>query len=90
MKMAEAEVGDGKEPVIRRYEFFQYTDAYDEENEPLLLFLHMDLLEPPTGELGAFIAANMVAANLAVVPEPSASQAILLGFAMLGKRQRRR
>ena len=50
--------------IIRRYEYFKYTGAYDPENEPLSAFLAGNLLEPPVGELGDFIAANMVAANL--------------------------
>ncbi|MBA4107592.1 MAG: hypothetical protein C0485_17790 [Pirellula sp.] len=54
--------------IVRRYEFFSYTGAVDEENEPITAFLDQDLLEPPAGELGNFIAANMVAANLVAAP----------------------
>lgn len=54
--------------IVRRYEFFAYTGAVDEENEPITAFLDQDLLEPPAGELGNFIAANMVAANLVAAP----------------------
>lgn len=54
--------------IVRRYEFFAYTGAVDEENEPITAFLDQDLLEPPAGELGHFIAANMVAANLVAAP----------------------
>ncbi|MCA9188726.1 MAG: dockerin type I repeat-containing protein, partial [Planctomycetales bacterium] len=64
MDKAEDEVPEGKAAVIRRYEFFEYTGRYDEEHEPLSLFLDEDMDEPPAGELGQFIAANMVAANL--------------------------
>ena len=60
----EAPVGKGNVSVIRRYEFFKYTGPYDEEHEPTSVFLDQDLPEPPEGELGAFIASNMVAANL--------------------------
>ena len=56
MKMAEDEVGENGKAVIRRYEYFKYTGAYDAEHEPLTLFLDTDLLEPPAGELGNFIA----------------------------------
>lgn len=61
--------------VVRRYEFYEYTGAYDAEHEPLSLFLDEDLPEPPVGELGKFLSSNMVAAVLqqqVVVPEPSA------------------
>lgn len=64
MKQADDEIEDGKHAVIRRYEYYVYTGLYDEENEPLTIFLDQDIPEPPEGELGQFIAANMVAANL--------------------------
>lgn len=65
MDMAEDEVPEDAHAVIRRYEYFEYTGPYDEEHEPTSIFLDQDLPEPPEGELGQFIAANMVAANLA-------------------------
>ncbi|TWT95431.1 hypothetical protein Pla108_35790 [Botrimarina colliarenosi] len=64
MDEVEDELGDGKHAVVRRYEYYEYTGPYDEEHEPLSLFLDQDLPEPPEGELGQFISANMVAANL--------------------------
>ncbi len=90
MKMAEDEVGENGKAVIRRYEYFKYTGAYDAEHEPLTLFLDTDLLEPPAGELGNFIAANMVAVNLVAVPEPSTSALLLSGLALAGGQSRRR
>lgn len=67
MEQAEDDVGENAEAVIRRYEFYQYTGPYDEEHEPTSVFLDSDLREPPQGELGQFIAANMAAANLVPV-----------------------
>jgi len=72
MKGVEAEVGENGQAVIRRYEFFKYTGPYDEEHEPTSIFLDQELSEPPAGELGEFIAANMVAANLGEVVIPLA------------------
>lgn len=60
----EDKVGHGKKGVIRRYEYFAYTGLYDNEHEPISLFQTQNLAEPPVDELGQFIAANMVAANL--------------------------
>jgi hypothetical protein len=51
--------------IIRRYEFFKYTGPYDSEHEPATAFDGKVITEPPVGELGNFISANMVAANLA-------------------------
>jgi hypothetical protein len=75
---AEDDLGEGHVAVIRRYEFFEYTGPYDDEHEPTSIFLDQDLDAPPEGELGDFIAANMVAVNL--VPEP-ASLCLALGGA---------
>lgn len=88
MKAAEAEVGENGEAVIRRYEFFKYTGPYDEEHQPTSAFLDTEMLEPPAGELGDFIAANMVAANLVAVPEPSTWVLLLTGLAIFGWRRR--
>jgi len=69
-KGQKGKVGGGKDAVLRRYEFFEYTGPYDAEHEPTSIFLDQDLPEPPEGELGKFIAANMVAANLAPALAP--------------------
>lgn len=81
----EAEVGENAEAVIRRYEFFEYTGAYSAEHEPLSPFLLDDTLDPVAlGEVGNFIAANMVAANLAEVPEASSWMLLAMGAATFG------
>jgi hypothetical protein len=72
MKGVDAEVGEHGKAVIRRYEYFRYTGPYDDEHEPLSIFLDQDLDEPPAGELGDFIAANKVAANLVDIANPVA------------------
>lgn len=46
--------------VIRRYEFFKYTGAYDAEHQPTSAFDGKVITQPPAGELGDFISANMV------------------------------
>lgn len=66
MEQAEDEVPDGMKAVIRRYEFFAYTGPYDNEHEPISTWDGIG--DPPAGELGQFIAANMVAANLEAPP----------------------
>ncbi|RIK74617.1 MAG: hypothetical protein DCC68_22730 [Planctomycetota bacterium] len=68
IKAAEGEVGENGKSIVRRYEYYKYTGPYDNEHEPTSLFLDEDMDAPPPGELGDFISANMVAANLA--PEP--------------------
>jgi hypothetical protein len=74
---------DVSRSVIRRYEYFQYTGAYSiGEHEPLSQWNGVG--DPPANELGDFIAANMVAANL--VPEPSTFLLVLTMLAGLGAR----
>jgi hypothetical protein len=69
--------------IIRRYEFYKYTGAYDAEHEPITAFLDPgNLLEPPAGELGNFISANMVGAVLNPVPEPT-TMSLGIGLGML-------
>jgi hypothetical protein len=66
MAQFDDDVAEDSKSVIRRFEYYAYTGAYDAEHEPLSEFLTGNLAEPPAGELGDFIAANMVAANLEV------------------------
>lgn len=90
MKGKNVQVGANGKAVLRRYEFFKYTGPYDAAHEPTSLFLEDDTLDPVAlGEVGNFIAANMVAANL-VVPEPSTWILLLSGIAMLGLTKCRR
>ncbi|MGD9632131.1 MAG: hypothetical protein AB7G28_21000 [Pirellulales bacterium] len=63
MDQAEDDVPEGKKSVIRRYEFYQYTGLYDPEEHEALSNWNGDG-DPPASELGQFISANMVAANL--------------------------
>jgi hypothetical protein len=64
---AQDDVNEGDEAVIRRYEYYKYTGLYDEEHEALSTYDGDTMAEPPVDELGDFISANMVAANLVPV-----------------------
>jgi hypothetical protein len=89
---ADAAVGANAEAVIRRYEYYKYTGPYDPtDHSPLSAFTGGNLTEPPAGELGAFISANMVAANLAApIPEPRTYALLLAGLCVLVFASRRR
>jgi len=73
---AEDEIGQNVVSILRRYEFYEYTGLYSEEHEPMSEYLGEG--DPPMGELGPFIVANMVAVNLAV-PEPTSVCLALIG-----------
>lgn len=62
----EDNVPAGMESVIRRYEFYQYTGPYSDEHEADTAWGGEG--DPPASELGQYIGANMVAANLAAPP----------------------
>lgn len=87
-----AEVGAGKEAVLRRYEFYAYTGAFDPETheaKPLLGDSH-----PEAGELGDFLGAQNVALNLngnpvAAVPEAPSAGLMALGLGALAAWRRR-
>lgn len=87
-----AEVGAGKESVLRRYEFYAYTGAFDPANheaQPLLGDSH-----PSAAEIGDFLGAQNVALNLngnpiAAVPEAPPAAMLALGLAALALWRRR-
>ncbi len=74
-------LADATQSILRRYEYFQYTGTYDEFHLPNSLFTGGT---PDPQELGQFIAANMVAVNLEVVPEPSTLALLVAGLGMSG------
>lgn len=74
-KLDEGDVGNAAEAVTHRYEFFKYTGVYDPENHEAL----NETYDPAF--VGDFLGNQNVAANFAVVPEPST---FLLGIAGLG------
>ena len=81
------QLADATQSILRRYEYFKYIRTYDEFHLPNSTFTGGD---PLPGELGQFIAANRVAANLDV-PEPSAlAMFIIGGFGGLSRRWQKR
>jgi len=76
--VSEAPVGAGAESVTRRYEFFNYTGAYDDtdggnhealplcDENPYKLSCSTAPMVNPNSDLGAYEGAQMVAANLAL------------------------
>lgn len=66
------ELGKGKESVTRRYEFYEYTGAYDPENHEAIPrndadpYANADGSAAPqgNGDIGNYIGAQMVAFNL--------------------------
>jgi len=59
------QLADATQSVLRRFEYYQYTGGYDEVHLPTSTFTGGT---PLPAELGQFIAANMVAANLQMAP----------------------
>jgi hypothetical protein len=94
-KVDEDPLEDSDKIVIRRYEFYKYIGAVDEENGPISLWEDignpldpgLDVLDGDgnvlfAAERGDFISANMVAAVLGpIVPEPSTLVVSLIGLA---------
>ncbi len=87
MKLPEPDISlsDSTQAVLRRYEFYQYIGTYDEVHLPNSTFTGGT---PDPLELGQFIAANMVAANLDV-PEPASAMVVLLGAGIIMARHRK-
>lgn len=87
---------DNDKTIIRRYEFYEYAGLYDDEHEPLSQWEEFGNPDDPaldvfdndgnkifTGERGGFIAANMVAAVLNPIPEPSSIGLVLVGAVLM-------
>ncbi len=64
----EAQLGAGNESVTRRYEFYEYTGAYDPESHEALPIISDS--NPDPSEIGNYIGAQMAALDLAPVPPP--------------------
>lgn len=61
---ADVKIGPNTQSVVRRYEYFKYIGPYNpEDHAPMSNWSKVG--QPPAEELGDFIAANMVAVNLA-------------------------
>ena len=67
----EGAVAEGAKSVTRRYEFYQYTGAYDPENHEAMC-ADGSCDQPQPGELGNYIGAQMAAVNLVAPPPPLA------------------
>jgi hypothetical protein len=67
----EGKVGNGKQSVTRRYEFYEYTGAYDPESHEALCGGDGTCKAPLEGELGNYIGAQMAAVNLEAVATPT-------------------
>jgi hypothetical protein len=57
-------LGGGSHAVIRRYEFYKYTGAYDPHDHGVLCGGDGSCSVPLDGELGDYIGAQMAAANV--------------------------
>ena len=75
----EAQIGEGNESVTRRYEFYEYTGAYDPENHEALPVSDSN---PDPGDIGNYLGAQMAAVNLAPAgptPTPTATPTLCSG-----------
>lgn len=89
-------VGDGKDSVVVRYEFYKFTGGYDPESHEALCLNN----DTTCGDLitdadvqpfrGNYIGAQMAAANLAPIPEPESYALMLVGVGLIGLRLRRK
>lgn len=64
----QAKIGAGKNAVVRRYEYYKYTGAYDPESHEATCGGDGSCDLPQAGELGNYIGAQMGAINLAALP----------------------
>lgn len=73
----EGQIGEGNESVTRRYEFYEYTGAYDAESHEAL---PVNDSNPDAGDIGNYIGAQMAALNLPPVgPTPTPTVGACIG-----------
>ena len=72
----EGNVGGGNQSVTRRYEFYEYTGAYDPESHEVLC-ADGNCNAPQPGELGNYIGAQMSAVNLAPIATPTPTTTVM-------------
>ena len=75
-------VGNGREAVLRRHEFYQFGGAYDPETNEALLSPGSTDSHPLAIDIGRYIGAQNGAVNLNAVPLPAALW--LFGPALVG------
>jgi len=61
---SQAQLGNGKRAVVRRYEHYQYTGKYDPDSHQAICGGDASCSVPQPGELGGLIGAQNAAANL--------------------------
>ena len=86
-------VGPKAASIIRRYEFYKYSGEYNEEDHEAILMISDS--HPDISEIGTYIgaqnvAANLVVANIAAIPEPETYAMLLVGMGLIGLRLRSR
>lgn len=91
-----APVGALAQSIIRRYEFYAFTGAYDPDTHEALFDPGFGDSNPGPNDVGNFIGAQNAALNFAAapvvggVPEPASWAMMLLGFGAIGTVSRRR
>jgi hypothetical protein len=85
-------VGPNAASILRRYEFFRYSGAYDPENHEALVDSDS---HPLDSELGNFLGAqngavNLNALNISPVPEPRTYGMLAAGLALIAAIARRK
>ncbi len=70
----EAQAGANAASVTRRYEFYEYTGAYNAEDHEVLCGGDGSCDVPLEGELGNYIGAQMAALNLAPIELPTPTE----------------
>lgn len=86
-----AAAGNNAQSIIRRYEFYAFTGAYDAETHEALFGAGFGDSNPGPADVGNFIGAQNAALNLALpgggvggVPEPASWAMMMAGFGGIG------
>lgn len=85
-----AAVGGDIEAILRRYEFYKFSGEYDSETHEALFGVGYGDTNPGPNDIGTYIGAQNVAANIAPVPEIETYLMMMAGLGTIGFKLRRR
>ncbi len=83
-------VGPNAASILRRYEFYEFSGAYDPETHEAQFDPGFGDSHPGPNDVGIYLGSQNAAVNLNVVPEPQTCALLLTGWGLITAFARRR
>jgi hypothetical protein len=76
-------VGPNAASILRRYEFYEFSGAYDAETHEAQFDPGFGYSNPGPNDVGTYLGSQNAAFNIIPIPEPQAWALLLLGLGLL-------